>query len=108
MWFLLRYLIVLLDRIVDGDEFGTIGEGCLYLYLVDHCGNAFHDIFALENGGAKGHDLGYAFAVAGRFHDLSGQDSKGFRVIEFEPARLSLTRQFGGYKNEEFFLFSRG
>jgi len=36
---------------VDGDEFGAVGEGGLDLHVVNHFRDAFHDVVAFENGG---------------------------------------------------------
>ena len=34
------------DRLVDGDELGAVGEGRLDLDVVDHLGDALHDLVA--------------------------------------------------------------
>src|SRR5437763_1350676 len=40
------------NRIVHGDQLRAVGERGLDLHLVDHLGNAFHDVGPLEDGGA--------------------------------------------------------
>src|SRR5579883_2372668 len=63
-------LLSLADRIVDRHELGAIGEGCLDLHLVDHLRDALQDVGAGKDRRAEGHDLGHAFAIAGRLHKI--------------------------------------
>ena len=93
---------------VDGDELGAVGEGGFDLDLVDHFGDAVHDVVALEDGGAVAHEGGDGFAVAGAFHDLVGDDGDGLGVVELEAAGLAAAGEIGGDYDEEFFLFTRG
>jgi hypothetical protein len=85
-------------------QLGAIGEGGLDLHLVDQLSNAVHNIGACKNGGTVTHDLGHAFAITGRFHDLGGDDGHGFGVIELETASLAFARQFIRYLLDQYNL----
>ena len=63
--------------------------GRLDLNLVDHLGNTFHHIFALENSSAKGHNVRNALPIACGLHNLGGQNGDRFGIIELEATRLT-------------------
>ena len=93
---------------MDGDEFGAVGEGGLDLDLVDHLGDAFHDLVAREECGAEAHEIGDGTAVAGAFHDLVGDDGDGLGIVELEAAGLAPAGKIGGDDDQEFFALARG
>ena len=45
------------DRIVNGDELSAVRKGSFDLHVMDHLGNAIHDVLAFQDGCAKRHDL---------------------------------------------------
>ena len=94
------------DRVVDGDEFGAVGEGGFDLDVVDHVGDAFHDVGDFEKRGAVAHEVGDGAAVAGALDDLVGDDGDGFGVVEFDAAGLAAAGEIGGDDDEEFFALA--
>jgi len=46
-------------------QFGAVGKGGLYLDLVYHFGNAFHDVVSGEDGSAELHQFRHTAAIAG-------------------------------------------
>src|SRR5215475_4875570 len=43
--------------VMKANELGAIREGCFHLYLIDHFGNAFHDLLASHDLAAFGHQF---------------------------------------------------
>ena len=75
---------------VNGDEFGAVGESRLDLHVVNHFRHAFHHVVAFEQRGAVAHQVCDAAAVARALDDFIGDDRDRLRVIEFQA------RVFGG------------
>src|SRR6476469_5900386 len=75
------------NRIVNGNELAAVREGGFDLDIGDHFGDAVHDVGPREDGGAIGHQLRHALAVARAFHDGGADQGHRFRVVEFEAAR---------------------
>src|SRR6266446_9205853 len=92
------------DRMMDRDELRSVRERPLDLHLVDHLGDAFHDVIAPEDRLPGGHQLGDGAAVADAFEDLRGDEGDRLRVIELEAASTPAPRHFGGGEDQEFFL----
>src|SRR5262245_45009963 len=67
--------------IVNGHELGAVDERCLHFHLVNHFGDAFHDLIAAKNLAAFGHELGNGLAVARAFHDKICDQGDAFGII---------------------------
>ena len=96
------------DRVVDGDELGAVRERGLDLDVVEHLGDALHDVVAGENLAAADHQLGHRAAVAGTLEEVVGDHRDGLGMVELQAARLSASRQFGGIGQQQPVLFMRG
>src|SRR6185369_4719456 len=94
------------DRTVDGDQLGPVGERALDLHLVDHLGDAFHDVVAAEDGQPGLHQIGHGAAISDAFQGLGRDEGDGLGVIEPEPSRPPTARDLGGGEDEELFLFA--
>src|ERR1700747_3636997 len=79
----------LADRLVDGDELGSVRKCCLDVDLADHLGNSLHDLLAPDNSSAVPHQLGHALAIASAFQHVICDQRHHFRVVELYPALRS-------------------
>jgi hypothetical protein len=63
---------------------------------MDHVGDSFHHLTAIDHMGAGGHEIGDTATVAGTLDDEIGDESDGFGVIELhatlEPAACNRCR----------------
>ena len=57
--------------IVNANELGAIGECCFHLHLVEHFGDAFHDLIAGQYLAAFGHEFGDRLTVSCSLHTKS-------------------------------------
>lgn len=94
------------NRMMNGNELRSVWESGLDLHLVNHFGDAIHDIAAAQQGGTKAHELRDAFAVAGAFEDLEGNDGDRLWIVELEAARLPPPGEIGGDDDEKLLLFA--
>ena len=92
------------DRMMDRDELRAVGERSLDLDLVDHLGDAFHDVVTPQNRLARLHQLRDRTAVADTLEDVGGDEGDGLRVIELEAASTPAPRHFGGGEDQELLL----
>src|SRR5262249_28899962 len=76
----------LADWIVNTDEFGSIGERCFDLHLVDHFRDAFHDLIAAQNLATSGHELGDRHAVSCSFQDEICNERETFGIVELDAS----------------------
>ncbi len=91
---------------MDGDQLGAIGEGGFDLDLRDHFRDAFHHLFAAEQGGAEVHQLGHGLAIASTFQQGRRDVGHGFRIVEFHPTgQAPFGHQTSG-KNQHFVFFA--
>src|SRR5439155_18966328 len=60
------------DRLVNGDELGSVGERPLDLDLADHLRHSVHDGVGGQQARSKGHDLCNRSTVADHFENLGG------------------------------------
>src|SRR5262249_52428984 len=77
------------------------------LNLLDHLGNALHDVVAPEDRLTRCHQLGHAAAVADAFEDIGRDDRHGFGVVELEAARATTTRDLRGREDQQLLLLPR-
>src|SRR5713101_8343555 len=73
------------DWVMYGHELGAVGKGAFDLHLLEHLGHAVHDIAAIENGDAEGHEVGDAPAIADALQDLGGDQGQGLWIVQLEP-----------------------
>src|SRR5579862_3851162 len=83
---LIGIFLPLVDGVVDRHQLGAIGKRSLHLHLLNHLRDAFHHLVTAEDGRAKGHDFGYAFAIAGGLHNFRRDDGNGLRIIQLQTA----------------------
>src|SRR4051812_32196991 len=72
------------DRLVHGDELGAVGERRLDLDVVDHLGDAVHDVVTGEQLAAGGHEFGDRAPVPGAFENVRGDQRDRLGMIELE------------------------
>jgi hypothetical protein len=77
------------------------------LHFGDHLRDSVHHVLARQNSSAQAHDLSDAFAVAGQFKKVAGDERDGFWVVKFQAARFARMGQSGGDVNEQFVPFLR-
>src|SRR5688572_4918680 len=90
------------DGLVDGDELGAVGKGCLCLYLVNHFRNTLHHVFTREQGSAVTHELCDTTAVARPLQDRRRDVRDGFGIVELQAARLSAFSHEGCGEDQQF------
>ena len=90
---------------MHGDKLGAIGKGRLDLDVVDHLGDALHDLVAGDDVGAGFHEVGDGAAVARALDDEVGDQRDGFRVVEPDAALQPLARHDRGHRDQQLVLF---
>ena len=93
---------------MDGDELGAVREGGLDLDVVEHLGDALHDVVATEHLATADHQLGHGAPVAGTLEQVVGDHRDGLGVVQPQAARLPAARQLGGIGDQQPVLFVRG
>ena len=91
---------------VDGDEFGAIRKSCLDLDIMNHFGNAFHDIIASQQRGSITHEHGDRLPIARAFQQCRCDEGHGLRMIQFQSPLTTPPGEIAGHDDEEFFLFT--
>src|SRR5258708_26024224 len=97
----------LANWIVNADEFGAIGERCFHLHLVDHFGDAFHDLIAGQDLAALGHEFGDRLAVACRLHDEIRYKRDAFGIVELDASCEPPPSDQRGERDHELVFFTR-
>lgn len=92
---------------MHGDKLGAVGEGRLDLHVVNHFGDAFHDLIPGQHRRAGLHEFGHAPPVARAFDDEIGNEGNRLGVIELYPALQTPTRHHGGRRDEQLVLLTR-
>jgi len=92
---------------MHGDELGAVGKSCLDLNVVDHLGDALHDLAATENACAVLHQLRDAAAVTCPFENEIGDEGHGFGVVEFDATLQATARHHRRHGNKQLVFFSR-
>ncbi len=64
----------------------------LNLHLVDHLGDAGHDVVARQHGSACTHEFGDALAVASQFEQVAGNESESFLSLSTSLFQEKLVR----------------
>ena len=95
------------NGLMNGDQFGPVGEGGFGLDLVDHLRDALHHVASREDGRAKAHEISDRSPIARAFQNLVGDDGDRFRVVQLQPPFLTPAREVGGDHDEKFFLVAR-
>ncbi len=54
---------------MNAHEFGVVGERCFHLDLAEHFRDAFHDLIAIQDFAAFGHELSNRLAVSRGLQD---------------------------------------
>ncbi len=94
------------NGVVDGDEFGAVGEGAFDLDFGDEPGDAGHDLVAAEEAFAEVHELCDGPAIADVFEELGGDEGDGFGLVEAEAAGETLLGEEPGVVEEELVDFT--
>src|SRR5262245_30254621 len=74
------------NGVVNGDELGPVGEGGFHVYLLDHVGDAVHELFAAQHPPALRHELSNRRSISGPFEDDIGDQSDALRMIQLETS----------------------
>ena len=93
---------------MDSHQFGAVWKGCFDLNVVDHLGDALHNLIAGKNFCTIGHQGGNAFAVAGPFNNKVADQGNGFRVVKLYTAFKAGPGHHGGNRDQQFIFFSWG
>ena len=70
--------------IVKAHELGAVGERCFHLHLVEHFGDAFHDLIAGQDLAAFRHEFGNRLAVACTSRMKSVIERDTFGIVELD------------------------
>src|SRR5258708_31898795 len=97
----------LANWIVNADELGAIGERCFHLHLVDHFGDAFHDLIAGQDLAALGHVFGDRLAVACCLHDEIRYKRDAFGIVELDASCEPPSSDQRGERDHELVFFTR-
>ena len=71
---------------MDGDELGAIRKSRFDLDVVDHFGDALHDIVPFEQGGSGAHQFGDRSSVPSAFENLRSDEGHGFGMVQLQAA----------------------
>src|SRR5688572_18937975 len=93
---------------VNGDQLGAIGKGGFHLDVVDHLGNALHDLVAGDERGAVAHEFGHGLAVAGTFENLGGDQGDDLGVVQLQAAVTTTSGKVASHDHQQLLLFARG
>ena len=85
---------------MDGDQFGTVGEGGFNLNVVDHLGDTVHDLVAADDRCSVAHQIGDRGAVTRAFDDKVADQRDGLRVVEFNAPFKPSTRHHGRRRHQ--------
>jgi len=94
------------DRMMDRDELRAVGERSLDLDLVDHLGDAFHDVVTPQNRLARLHQLRDRTAVADTLEDVGGDERDSLGMVELEAPGAPAARHLGRGEDQELLLLS--
>ena len=72
---------------MNGHKFGAVRKSGFHLYFVNHLGDPFHDLAAIEQSRAVVHKLGHGFAIPGTLKKRRGKVGNRLRMIQFQSAR---------------------
>src|SRR5262249_35589117 len=81
-----RIMSSLSNWIVKTNEFGSVGERCFYLHLVDHLRDTFHNLIAGQDLAAFGHKCCNGLAVACSLKDEICYKRDTFGIVELDPS----------------------
>src|ERR1051326_351505 len=95
-----------LDRIVDRDQLGPVGEGRLDLHFLDHFGDALHDVVDAEDRAAAIHELGDRQTIPCPFENSGADQGNRLGIVELEPARAAALGEQRGGEQEKLVLLA--
>lgn len=93
---------------MDRHQFGAVRERGFNLYVVDHLGNAVHDLIAGEDMGTGFHEFGNGAAIARAFDDEIGNEGDGLGMVELDATLEPATCHIGSHRNQKLVLLARG
>src|SRR5262245_58800821 len=102
-----RIMGSLANWIVNTDKFGAIGERCFHLHLVDHFGDAFHDLIAAQDPSTFGHEFRNRLTVARSFHDEVRYKGDTFGIVELDDPCAPPPSHERRAGNHQLFSFAR-
>src|SRR5690606_20307890 len=74
--------------------------------IMNHLGNALHDLVAAEDLGARLHEFGDAPAVACALHDEVRAEGNGFGMVELVAALQASARNMGCHGDKQLVLLA--
>src|SRR5262249_3834323 len=94
------------NGVVNGDELGPVGEGGFDVDLLDHVGDAVHELIASQRLPALRHELGNRLAISGPFEDDIGDQRDALRVVQLEASCESPPSDDRGNRDHELVPFA--
>ena len=67
---------------MDSDELGAIRKSRFDLDVVDHFGDALHDIVAFEQRGSEAHQIGYGSSIPSSLKDLRSDERNRLGMVQ--------------------------
>ena len=91
---------------MNGYQLSSIRKGRLYLYIVNHLGNAVHTLVSRNHMRAGFHQVSHRFAVTRTFNNKVGDQRHRLGVIQLHPTRQPFARDHGRNTDKKLVLFS--
>src|ERR1700692_4351711 len=88
-------IVVLRNRVVDGDQLRAVGKRCLHLHVVQHLRDAVHHVVTAQHLTAADHQLGDGPPVAGPLQQVVGEHSDGLGMVQAQSAALTTPCKLG-------------
>ncbi len=95
------------DRLVDGDELGAVRERRLDLDVVDHLGDAVHDLAARDDMRPGFHQIGDGASVPRALDDVIGDESDRLGMIELDAPLQPLAGDDRRHGDQQLVLLPR-
>ncbi len=93
---------------MNSDELRPVREGRLDLHVMDHFGDARHDLIAGQHLTAGLHQVSDAASVPGALDDKISDQGDRFRVVQLDAPLQTAPCDHGGHADQQFVFLSRG
>src|SRR5262245_40479328 len=94
------------NGVVNGDELGPVGEGGFDVDLLDHVGDAVHELIASQYLPALRHELGNRFSISGPLEEDIGDQRDALGIIQLEASREPPPSDDRGDRDHELVPFA--